>query len=700
MSDPVRMTIARTMASVAVVAAVVGIVWLVVIGFTDELWEDWVFHNGIIAVGSGVIAWIVAPSQPRNGEIWVFAWAGLFTGLLCLTYAAGASLLNPAGPGLSVLDVVPAEQPLAAGVFLMFANFLWVGVFFPLTLGLALFPDGRPPSPRWRWLVYVLITVLGLLCLALFWLANPASTLTLSQTQDTNGGFTGLAAVVTVSYVAVFAVIPLCVTALVIRFRRSAGIERQQFRWVVWASAIAGLLMVSAVVMDEAADRLDVALVLGAIAMIVLLTSFGFAIGRYRLYDVDVVINRTVVLGVLAAFITSVYAAVVVGIGSIVGGTSGLALPIAATAVVAGAFEPVRHVAQRWANRLVYGRRASPYEVLADLTERLAAAESEEGVLDRMAMLLRDGTGAERATVWLGAADRLRLGASAPPDVPVAATTSSDELDGDAFPVHHSGRMVGMLEVVTRRGSILTPTERDLVLDLAGSAGLVLGHQRLNESLAMRARELAESRMRLVEAQDTERRRLERALHDGAQQQIVALKVQLGVAAKLASGHDDLVRLLVDLGNEAQAALEDVRSLAKGIYPPLLVSDGLRAAIAGLAGSAPVEVSVHGDGIGRYRPDVEAAVYFNVSEAITNAVKHAIPPIRVALSDDGAWLHFEVTDSGPGFDPATVNGSSGLRNMADRVDAVGGDVEFESRRGVGTTIRGTVPVGERAGERR
>jgi signal transduction histidine kinase len=418
----------------------------------------------------------------------------------------------------------------------------------------------------------------------------------------------------------------------------------------------------------------------------------AIAILKYRLYDIDVVIGRTVVLGVLAGFITLVYALVVVGVGNLIGGTSdGLILPIAATAVVALAFEPVRHMAQSWANRMVYGQRATPYEVLSDLTERLSHGEEGEGLLARMAERLGDGTGAERATIWLGDETAMRVGASWPDSPGPAAGVDLDA--EDVFPVTHDGVVVGAFEIAKPRGTALSTAERSLITDLAGSAGAVLGYQRLNDSLQAKVRELAESRARLVDVQDKERRRLERDLHDGAQQLIVALKVKIGLARAMAARHDaeDLERLLQGLGDEAQAALDEVRALAKGIYPPVLESDGLGPALSALASGSAEEVVVRSEGLGRYDRDIEAAIYFEISEAVTNAVKHASGPIRVELVGSDGEVRFSVQDSGPGFDLAMANGGSGLQNLRDRIDAVGGTLEIISNNN-GTTVSGTVPL--------
>ena len=187
---------------------------------------------------------------------------------------------------------------------------------------------------------------------------------------------------------------------------------------------------------------------------------------------------------------------------------------------------------------------------------------------------------------------------------------------------------------------------------------------------------------------------MERDLHAGAEQFIVALKAKIGVAAQLAAKHgaEELEDWREGRTGEAQAALDDVQSLAKGIYPPILVSDGLGAAISALARSTPVDIHFDRDGIGRYPAEVEAAVYFDISEAVTNAVKHADPPIRIELAGDDAFLRFSVVDDGPGFDIDQSDMGSGIENMADRLDSIGGTLKVTSSVGRATEISGTIPL--------
>ena len=269
-----------------------------------------------------------------------------------------------------------------------------------------------------------------------------------------------------------------------------------------------------------------------------------------------------------------------------------------------------------------------------------------------------------------------------------------DKIPGAVVPISHDGEILGALSVESRRGDALTPTEQRLVEDLAGSAGLLMRRLRLDAELERKAAELEESRRRLVDAQDVERRRLERELNEGAQQQVVALKVQLGLAEQQAhaEGADTAASLIAQMAGETQAAIEQIRALANGIFPPLLEAEGLTAAVTALAEVAPVEVVVNAGVSRRYPLPTEGAVYFCISEALTNAVKHGEAPITVEVSDRSGDLTFTVSDSGPGFDPNSVIRGSGLNNMADRLDALDGTISIESAPGQATTVKGTVTL--------
>jgi signal transduction histidine kinase len=427
------------------------------------------------------------------------------------------------------------------------------------------------------------------------------------------------------------------------------------------------------------------------------------AVFKYRLYDIDVVISRTLVYGSLAVFITVVYIGIAVGIGALIGGGGrpNLGLSILATAIVAVGFQPVRERMQRVANRLVYGQRATPYEVLSQFSEQVAESYAMHEVLPRMARVLAEGTGAIRADVWLRGGGTLRAAASWPSgiadDTVVVLSNGSVSALPDAdrvVEVRQQDELLGALSVQKRPGEALTPIEDKLIDDLAHQAGLVLKNVGLSADLAARLEDLRASRQRLVAAQDGERRRIERNLHDGAQQHLVALKVKLGLAELQALKDPDRARAtLAELKRDADEALETLRDLARGIYPPLLADKGLAAAIQSQARRATVPVTVDADGIGRHPQETEAAVYFCVLEALQNVQKYAhAERVMIHLSEVNGQLRFVVDDNGCGFDTSSARLGTGLTNMQDRLEALGGRLQLDSGPGRGTVVTGMLPA--------
>ena len=403
----------------------------------------------------------------------------------------------------------------------------------------------------------------------------------------------------------------------------------------------------------------------------------GIAILKYRLYDLDVVVRKTVVVGAMALFITVVYA-VIVGLGSRLVGSTGLSF--VAAAVLALGFQPARERARRIADRLVYGERATPYEVLTEFSGRVGEVYAAEDVLQRMAQVLAAGTGASSATVWLKLGPDMQAAMAWPPEAEKPGRVPDDAVD-----VLHHGELLGALSVTMPAADPMNAAKARLVTDLASQAGLVLRNVRLIEDLRA-------SRQRLVAAQDEERRKLERNLHDGAQQQLVALSVHLKLARTMVDRDPPKAGEILDtLQDTAAAALEDLRDLARGIYPPLLADKGLPDALAAQARRSAIPVDVQSDGIGRYPQDVESAVYFCALEALNNVAKYAkATKATVRLAHDDGHLTFIVTDDGRGFDAGGTGYGTGLQGMADRLDAIGGTLEVQSAPGEGTTVAGRV----------
>jgi signal transduction histidine kinase len=354
---------------------------------------------------------------------------------------------------------------------------------------------------------------------------------------------------------------------------------------------------------------------------------------------------------------------------------------------------PVRARAKRFADRIVYGQRATPYEVLTSFSGRVGETYATEDVLARMAQFLAQGLGADAARVWLLVGTSLRPEAAWPADSTPGEEIfmQEDELPSlpgeDVVPVRHDGEILGALSVTMPASDPMTPAKERLVTDLAEQAGLVLKNVRLIEDLRA-------SRQRLVSAQDRERRKLERNIHDGAQQQLVALSVQLKLLQTvIARDPDKATAMAAQLQERSTEALEDLRDLARGIYPPLLADQGLVAALGAQARKAAVPVTVEAEGANRYTPDVEATAYFCVLEALNNIAKYAdASRADVTITQTDGHLTFAVVDDGAGFDAEAKAYGTGLQGMRDRLESIGGTLRVSSAPGHGTTVTGSLPA--------
>jgi signal transduction histidine kinase len=646
---------------------------------------------------AGILGVLIAARRPRNPiGLLLLAIAAVDAIYLLADFVAVRGLL--AGATTRSWVVWPACVFNATGNGVILLGFV-----------ILLFPNGRLlPGPRWQWAAR-LVFVIAVVSRAASIVASTPIQLSPRLPDVPNplavpaldGLTNGNSPLLIVSFLLLFAIL---VAAVVVRFRRSQGVERNQLRWFAYAAASALVLILLVFPLGAlGSGPSNVAWAVGASALSVLVpATIGLAILRHGLYDIDVFISRSIVFGSLAAFITSVYVAIAVGIGALVGsgGKPNLGLSILATAIVAVGFQPVRERVQKVANRLVYGKRATPYEVLSQFSGRVAESYASDDVLPRMARILAEGTAAEVAEVWLRGGDALDRAAVFPLQtslraaVPLNGAAEMSIPDADrSVAVRHQGEVLGALTVTKRRGEAITPIEVKLMDDLAHQAGLVLKNVGLTAELQARLVELRASRQRLVAAQDGERRRLERDLHDGAQQHLVAIKVKLGLAEMLLGRDPDKARLTLEqLKGDANEALETLRDLARGIYPPLLADKGLPTALQAQARKATLPVTIDAEGIGRYPQDTEAALYFCILEALQNIQKYAqASSATVRLRKDGEELSVEVTDDGRGFDVNATTRGNGLTNMEDRLDALGGTLHIVSSPGSGTTLRAVLP---------
>jgi signal transduction histidine kinase len=441
---------------------------------------------------------------------------------------------------------------------------------------------------------------------------------------------------------------------------------------------------------------------------------------------------------VLAVFgfvvvVSAIYLVVVLGLGhapKTTGDKEVLALSMVASGVAALIFVPVRARFLDSATRFVYGSREAPDEVLRTFGSRLTRAIPMDELLLQLAESLRKTMGLASAEVYTGSGEVLERTASVPDLGPGSLVVSPRErpvvtragVSGTAWasvwlpallrereaeqirvaPISHAGELLGLIVVErTSMASAFSEDDDRVLADLARQVGLALHNSQLDTALQTtldevrkQADALRESRARIVASGDAERRRVERNLHDGAQQHLVALAVNLRLAKDIIVDDQEAgMEMLDQLAGEVQETIQELRELAHGIYPPLLVDSGLVEALRAAANRNPLPVDIVVDGIGRYPSETEAAIYFCCLEALQNAAKHA-PDARVEvhLWEESGGLLFSVSDDGPGFDPGTAQRGHGYINMADRLGAIGGAIRWDSEIGKGSQVRGSVPL--------
>lgn len=431
---------------------------------------------------------------------------------------------------------------------------------------------------------------------------------------------------------------------------------------------------------------------LGALPYVIISLSVVYAAFRYRLLGVDIVIRRSVVYGTLWLIISGWY----LGMAMTLGLTAGQYFPIGLSVLVAvtatALFQPLRERLNRLAERRVFGKRLSSFELLVQFGSVLEHSYD----LGRLAPQLATGLQEGLNLCWT----RVRLGGGGLPVSRGAAGRQPPEGEGGTeggFPLWYGNDVLGLIEYGPKAEGRFTPEDRDVVETLARQAALAVHNVRLTAELSTRvdevqrqAGELDASRARIVHAQDSERRRIERRLHDGIQQDLVALVAKLRLARNRLGRGGDIDSVLTEVQDDAYRVIDELREVAHGIHPPVLTDQGLVAAVTSRARRMPIPVSVHiEDSLDRVRfaLDIEESAFYLVSEALTNVLKHAdATQVTIRISRSDGWLLVEVGDDGVGFPTDTTRGL-GLSGMRDRIEAVGGDLRITSRSGGGTVIR-------------
>lgn len=608
----------------------------------------------LLPIAFPAVGVLLASRRPRHPIGWLFLAAAIGWGVADAADAYGDSVSPDPGPAsvAAWLHGWPGYVGICALLFVVL-----------------LFPDGRLPSLRWRALARLIVgytaTSVSIVALA------PAAAPVLLPL------FLPLLAAVAIS--------------LVLRFTRATGPDRQQLMWLVAAflSVIATFL---ATVALEALAPPSMA-GLGTLARLALYASVclvpisvAVAILRYRLYDLDVLINRTLVYSTMTLTVIAFYVAVVGYVGSLLRTGDEMVLSLVATAVIAVLFQPFREHVQRAIDRLLYGRRHEPYAVLSGIGQRLEATLASDALIGALVGAVRDSLKLSYAAIALRIGDETAVAAASgvPRDEPLR------------IPLTHQGEVVGALLLEPRRGETLTSADRRLLDDLARQAGVVVHAVRLTAELRQANAHLLAAREELVNAREEERRRLRRDLHDGLGPRLASLTLRLEAARDGLAREPESAALLGDLAERTRDAIAEIRRLVTDLRPAALDDLGLVPAIREVAAeyehAGRLRIIVDGD-LPALPAAVEVAAYRIAVEAMTNVVRHASARrCVISLAVDGSGdLLVDVTDDGNGF-PPHPRGGVGLPSMRERAAELGGSFSVERSPAGGTRVRAVIPL--------
>jgi signal transduction histidine kinase len=621
-----------------------------------------------LAVGFPLVGALVASRRPHNGVAWVYLGGGLGAGLALFAYgyAQYALVTNP--------GALPGGRAAA-----WVSSWVWVTGATPiLTFGLLLFPDGRLPSPRWRLVAWLAAGAIALPILSSALMPGPFFNHPMAANPVGIPGAAAALRLIDPLGVALFWVAAACsVAAVLVRFRRGREQEQQQLKWLAFAMAV--LLLAIALYWVPWLTLVAHGLFLGAAAFIPV--AIGIAILRYRLFDIDLLINRTLVYTALTVVLGGAYVGVVAAARLLLQGHAAAGVSVAATALVAVLFAPLRSWLQRRADQLLYGDRHDPHAALSRLGRRLEATMQPEAVLPSLVETVAESLRLPYVAIELAGEDR-----------PAA---SHGHLRGEPvrFPLVYQGEVVGQLTVGPRSpGEALAAADLQLLEDLAGQVGVAVHAVRLTA-------DLQRSRQRLVSAREEERRRLRRDLHDGLGSALAGLALQVGTArAVLRSDPTGADAQLARLECGIQALLVDIRRLVYALRPPALDELGLvgalrqQAATFATAPDAPLQVQVDAaDELPPLPAAVEVAAYRIATEAITNVSRHAHArtcTIRLVLDGN---LQLEVRDDGAGL-PAGYKTGIGLASLRERAAELGGSCTIQPGPAGGTRVLAHFPV--------
>jgi signal transduction histidine kinase len=636
-----------------------------VIGFTDGVW--------LLALGSYAAAGaLITSRRPRNGVGWTLLAVGGLVAVAGLADAYAGYAFASGAPG--------------AVIARWLQSLLWDPAFALLLVALPLlFPTGRLPSPRWR--AVAVAAGLGVTALLVVGALSPGpigTELPIDNPFGWDGGAAMLELLDTLAEGLVMATAIIALAAPVVRYRRGGPVERRQLLWFVYAMGLLVALFALSAMTEllPFSDGVGVVLEIAAIASVPV--AISVAILRHGLYDIRVVVGRTLVYGVLSIAILLLYGGVVVGAGAVIGGDETSVLPLLVVVAVAVTFHPARTRLQAAVDRRLLGLGRDPYAALQELGRRLTSPQAHDDALPSIVAAVRETL-------------RLPYAAIETPDGQVRAAAGAPAGPIVRIPIEHSAMDMGHLVVSPARAhETLTAVERRLLEDLGRLAAVAVHSVELTE-------ELVRSRQGLVDAREDERRRLRRDLHDGLGPELAGLALGLeAAAASLTTRPEEAREQVTVAARRLRGAVDDVRRIIYDLRPPALDDLGLVQALQQRAmefrhgdpdrGRPPLAVRFDTDGeLGSLPAALEVAVYRIVTEAMHNVWRHTTARHCTVRLRMDAGLHVEVVDDGDGL-PTSVRPGVGMNSMVERASELGGRCSIGIGPAGGTQVSASIPV--------